>query len=258
MQSLKEVSALVTAPGQLFEMDEVEIRGTRTRVWKHAPPSLRSILEISRLHGDKTFLVYEDERLTFEEHFRRAADVRAPARDALRRAARATGSPSRCATSPNGRSPSARRRGRRRGGRPAQRLVDGAGAGVRPARQRRRRCSSPTRSVPSGSRRLLPALGVPAIVVARGRARRPRARRRFEDVLGDVPTADAARRAGIDPDDDATIFYTSGTTGRPKGALGTHRNITTNPVSLAYAMACAPVSAAGGELDEVVAPAALA
>ena len=36
MQSLKEVSALVTAPGQLFEMDEVEIRGTRTRVWKHA------------------------------------------------------------------------------------------------------------------------------------------------------------------------------------------------------------------------------
>ena len=73
MQSLKEVSTLVTAPGQLFEMDEVEVRGTRTRVWKHAPPSLRSILEISALHADKTFLVYEDDRLTFEEHFRHAA-----------------------------------------------------------------------------------------------------------------------------------------------------------------------------------------
>ena len=30
------------------------------------------------------------------------------------------------------------------------------------------------------------------------------------------------------PEDDATIFYTSGTTGAPKGALGTHRSLTTN------------------------------
>jgi long-chain acyl-CoA synthetase len=32
----------------------------------------------------------------------------------------------------------------------------------------------------------------------------------------------------IDPEDDATIFYTSGTTGNPKGALGTHRNMCNN------------------------------
>ena len=30
---------------------------------------------ISRFHGDKIFLVYEDEHLTFEEHFRRAATL---------------------------------------------------------------------------------------------------------------------------------------------------------------------------------------
>ena len=32
----------------------------------------------------------------------------------------------------------------------------------------------------------------------------------------------------LSPEDDATIFYTSGTTGAPKGALGTHRSLTTN------------------------------
>ena len=41
----------------------------------------------------------------------------------------------------------------------------------------------------------------------------------------------------IDPDDEATIFYTSGTTGKPKGALGTHRNMLTNILSNGYALA---------------------
>ena len=38
----------------------------------------------------------------------------------------------------------------------------------------------------------------------------------------------------IEPEDDATIFYTSGTTGKPKGAVGTHRNICTNLMSLFF------------------------
>src|SRR3569833_4791381 len=73
MLSLEEARAALTAPGRLFEMDEAEIRGERTRVWKNALPSLRSLLEVTRLHGAATFLVYEDDWLSFEEHFVRAA-----------------------------------------------------------------------------------------------------------------------------------------------------------------------------------------
>ena len=38
----------------------------------------------------------------------------------------------------------------------------------------------------------------------------------------------------IEADDDATMFYTSGTTGRPKGAVGTHRNAITNLMNMFY------------------------
>jgi long-chain acyl-CoA synthetase len=73
--SLQEATEQLTAPGQMFEMEEVPVFGVPTRVWKGCPTSLRQVLELSRLHGDADFLVYEDERTTFEEHFRQAATV---------------------------------------------------------------------------------------------------------------------------------------------------------------------------------------
>jgi long-chain acyl-CoA synthetase len=38
----------------------------------------------------------------------------------------------------------------------------------------------------------------------------------------------------VEPDDVATIFYTSGMTGNPKGVVGTHRNICSNLMSLMF------------------------
>ncbi len=57
----------------------------------------------------------------------------------------------------------------------------------------------------------------------------------------------------LDPEDDATIFYTSGTTGRPKGALGTQRNICTNLMSLVF---CAARGAARSDAPPAAMPGA--
>ena len=56
----------------------------------------------------------------------------------------------------------------------------------------------------------------------------------FPLALGAVDEAASPPDLTIDPEDDATIFYTSGTTGRPKGAVGTHRNMCTNLMSLFF------------------------
>ncbi len=63
---------------------------------------------------------------------------------------------------------------------------------------------------------------------------------RLEDVIGLVNDWDKLPDmllpdVAVDPEDDATIFYTSGTTGKPKGALGSHRNVATNVLTSAIA-----------------------
>jgi long-chain acyl-CoA synthetase len=56
--------------------------------------------------------------------------------------------------------------------------------------------------------------------------------RRFEELLaGPVPEMPSV---AIDEDDPAVIFYTSGTTGRPKGAISTHRSMIANLQNTIY------------------------
>jgi long-chain acyl-CoA synthetase len=234
VMSIAEADAQLTGPGQMFEIDEVDVRGIPTRVWKNCPPTLPDILRISRGHGDSTFLVYEDDQLSFEEHFRRAAQVAHVLRD---------------------------RFGVGRGDRVAIAMrnypewsvafwgATAAGAVVVPLNSwwtgdelrygledsgTKVVFVDPARGAAIAAHRAqLPDLS--AMVVARGgEGEMPDGALRWEDVLGPLPGDVDLPAVAIDTDDDATIFYTSGTTGRPKGALGTHRNICTNPFSLYF------------------------
>ena len=68
--SIAQAHALLTAPGSRLEMEEVDIRGVPTRVWKNAPPTLREVVSLSRVYGTRELIVYENDRVTFEAFHR--------------------------------------------------------------------------------------------------------------------------------------------------------------------------------------------
>ncbi len=245
--TIAEIREQLTGPGQLFEMEEIEIRGVRTRVWKNAPPTLRSVMELSRFHGDKVFVVYEDERITFAEHFRKAATLANRLVD---------------------------RYGVQKGDRVAIAMRNfpewlvafwgaaAVGAIVVPlnawwtgAELEYGLADSGTKVlIADGERaeRLRPhyeKLELAGVIVARPDGDLADSEEDFDAVLGEITADVGLPPADIEPDDDATIFYTSGTTGSPKGALGTHRNICTNVMTLAYSGVASAMRKRGGEVD---------
>ena len=71
--SIAQAHALLGQPGAVTEVVEEVVRGVTLKVWKNQPPTLRSVVEAGRLHGEKIFLVYEDERVSFEAFHRAVA-----------------------------------------------------------------------------------------------------------------------------------------------------------------------------------------
>ena len=223
--SIEEAHRRLTAPGQLFEMDEIDIRGVRTRVWKNAPPSLRAIWERTERFADRTYVVYEDERMTYADAHNAVATLAHRLRDHF---------------------------GVAKGDRVAIAMRNfpewpvafwaaaAIGAIVVPLNAwwtgpelEYGLADSGTKVLVADAERWQRVRGLvdTAVVVVRGDGPL-----RWEDVIGDAEHS-TLPDVHIDPEDDGTIFYTSGTTGRPKGALGTQRNITTNLISLLFAAA---------------------
>src|SRR5215472_9873419 len=68
-----QVLAELTAPGGEFALENTEIGGVPMRVYQKAPRSLRDLFLATRAYGDKPFLIFESEVLSFAEHFRQVS-----------------------------------------------------------------------------------------------------------------------------------------------------------------------------------------
>ena len=66
--------AQLTGPGAPFELHTVDVAGTPMAAYRHAFATLPALLEAGRAHGDREFLVFDEERWTFAQFFH-AADA---------------------------------------------------------------------------------------------------------------------------------------------------------------------------------------
>ena len=70
MEKTLQIEKDMLAPGGFFEVHEEKVLGEEMPVFKGRFPSLRSVVEASVNFGDKDYIVYENRRITFAEHHR--------------------------------------------------------------------------------------------------------------------------------------------------------------------------------------------
>jgi len=232
----------LTAPGGPFEIVEKPVRGVPLRVYTMPPRTLRDVVMSMEQHADRDYLVYRGERWTFGDGLRIIAGLATHLREQY---------------------------GVRRGDRVAIAMrnypewpfafwacqVLGAVAvplnawWTGPELAYALGDSGAVALFADGERveRLQPErAGLPQlrhVVCVRGDTAHSDTHP-WQDVLDALDPGATLPDPDIDTDDDATIMYTSGTTGVPKGAIATHRNHCTNLLNTALLGAVNAVLAA--------------
>ena len=251
----ERIREILCAPSERFEMDIVQIGGIATRIWKNAPPTLRSIAAVARSHGGRLVSIYEDERTSYDAWHRAVAALAYDLKDrgvvkgdrvalAMRNlpewsvcffAATVIGAicvPLNAWWT---------------GGELAFGLSNSGAKVLICDAERWERVAAQVAELPA----------IAHVLVARASAAPAAPAEPLQEVIGvtaswpNLPDVDLPE-VSLGPDEEATIFYTSGTTGEPKGALGTHRNLTTNIFTSAWSATRAVLRR--GETPLVAAP----
>ncbi len=242
--AMDDVVARLCAPGSRFEMETVTIRGVPIRTWKNIPGNFTALARHARSFGTREFIVHRDERVTYEAWYRATASLAAwlAARGVSKgdRVAIAMRNlpewPVACFAASSLGAIIVPLNGWWTGPELAYGLQNSGACALICDGERWERIAAHRSALPELSQ----------VIVARGEGMTLDPADRLEDIIGEphhygrLPDADLPD-VTIAPDDPATIFYTSGTTGRPKGAVGTHRSMLTNILSSAYAGARALV-----------------
>ena len=214
--------AALTAPGERYELETVELYGRTCLSFRNAPPTLRDLYDQSR--SDLPFIVYESERLSFEDAWREACrlatllveeyGIEKGDRVAISMrnypewmiAFSAITSIGAMAVAMNALwQPNEMAYG----------LRDSGARALLADEERLERLSKCTEAFSDLS-----------VLAVRARGLHGVNARPLVDALSGIE-ASKMPDVRIHPNDDTTIFYTSGSTGHPKGVVSCHRNIIT-------------------------------
>ena len=219
--TFQEACAAVCAPGSMFEIQETEVLGQTSKVFAGTPPNIRSLFELAALRTDE-FIIFENERWTMPQVLKLAGQIGHLLVNGL---------------------------GVTKGDRVAIAMRDypewiaafvaisSVGAVVVPMNAWWVTDELVFALEDSGSKVVIadaerlqrmqdaaPGAIDAKVIVARATGELPDGVLNLDEAVAQLDDA-TMPDADIDPDDDMTILYTSGTTGRPKGAVSTHRAV---------------------------------
>jgi long-chain acyl-CoA synthetase len=229
-----------------FEIEHVTIEGRDIRCWKKTAPSMAALVESSLKYGEEDFIVYRGERLSYAEHYRRVAALahQLIERFAIRKGDRvaismrnypewsiafwAAASAGAVVVPLNAWWVSKELE---------YGLKDSGASLVFADAERLERLREINSDLPVKHFIVVRCGIVPDGVTA------------IETLWHGASETARLPQLTIAPEDNATLFYTSGTTGFPKGTLGTHRNFCSAALTMPYSGVQGILRSGGSFLD---------